>query len=145
MWIFKSNWSGEQVNTREIAEEYRLSHWAVIMRERAESGQSIRAFCASRSICYNVYFYWPRKLREAACQEQPVTSAFTDERKSKQSIIPSGWVVCAAVENERKTNSEVALKDEPLTIEIGKSRITVDASTDSALLEKVCRMLASLC
>jgi len=138
------------MNTREIAEEYRLSHWAAIMRERAESGQSIRAFCASRSICYNVYFYWQRKLRAAACQEQAITAALTDERehKSGKAIVPSGWAVCEAAEDAGtvlKADSTDGAKDTPVTIEIGKGRITVGADTDTALLEKVCRMLASLC
>jgi hypothetical protein len=31
------------MNTREVAAEYRLSHWAQIMRERKESGLSIKA------------------------------------------------------------------------------------------------------
>ena len=135
------------MNTREIAEEYRLSHWAVIMRERAESGQSIRAFCASRSICYNVYFYWQRKLRAAACQEQAITAELTDEHehKSGKAIVPRGWTVCEAAETTSGADSKSVVKEAPVTIEIGKGRIMVDTDTDSALLEKICRMLSSLC
>ena len=44
------------MNTREIASEYRLSHWAEIMRRRGESGQSIKAFCESAGFHQNVYF-----------------------------------------------------------------------------------------
>ena len=56
------------INTREVAEEYRMSHWAQIMRERIESGLSIKAFCRQMGICGNTYFYWQRKLRKAACE-----------------------------------------------------------------------------
>ena len=55
------------INTREIAEEYRLSHWSQIMQERIKSGLSIKAYCKQIGICGNTYFYWQRKLREAAC------------------------------------------------------------------------------
>lgn len=57
------------MNTREIATEYRLSHWAQIMRERVDSGLSIKAFCANAGFHENVYFYWQRKLREATCEQ----------------------------------------------------------------------------
>ena len=31
-------------NTREIAEEYRVGHWAQILQERISSGLSIKAY-----------------------------------------------------------------------------------------------------
>jgi hypothetical protein len=39
------------------------------MQERQESGLSIRAFCEKAGFHENIYFYWQRKLREAACVE----------------------------------------------------------------------------
>lgn len=65
------------MNTREIAVEYRLSHWAQIMQDRSQSGLSIRSYCKSAGIHENVYFYWQRKLREAAC-EQLSTPGFVE-------------------------------------------------------------------
>ena len=61
------------MNTRCIAEEHRLAHWARIMKERAESGLSIRAYCANAGFHENNYFYWQKKLREAACEELALT------------------------------------------------------------------------
>ena len=57
------------INTREIAEEYRLSHWARVMQERADSGLSIKAYCNQIGICGNTYFYWQRRVRAAACEQ----------------------------------------------------------------------------
>ena len=57
------------MNTRAIAEELRLTHWAGIMKERKESGLSVRAFCESAGFHENIYYYWQRKLREATCGE----------------------------------------------------------------------------
>ncbi|WP_337999084.1 IS66 family insertion sequence element accessory protein TnpA, partial [Desulforamulus hydrothermalis] len=57
------------MNTREIAAEYRLAHWAQIVRRKNESGLSIKAFCASEGFRENTYYYWQRKLREAACEQ----------------------------------------------------------------------------
>ena len=57
------------MNTNDIAAEYRLSHWAGIVREREESGLSIKQFCKNAGFHENRYFYWQKKLREAACEE----------------------------------------------------------------------------
>jgi hypothetical protein len=65
------------MNTRYIAEEYRLAHWTKIMQDKNESGLSIKAFCNNIGIHETTYFYWQRKLRLAACGQlamiQPVT------------------------------------------------------------------------
>lgn len=57
------------INTREVAAEYRLPHWARIVQERNKSGSSIRAYCKQIGICENTYFYWQRRLRKAACEQ----------------------------------------------------------------------------
>ena len=77
-------------NTREIAKEYRLSHWAGIMQERSQSGLSVKAFCRKMGICGNTYFYWQRKLREAACEQfvlpQEAAPRFTEVKLSVPQI-----------------------------------------------------------
>lgn len=123
----------QKMNTREIASEFRLSHWAQIMRDRSASGMSIRGYCKSTGICENVYYYWQRKLREAACGELVMAQG-----EQEKALIPTGWAVCKA--------AETAAPQRPsLTIEIGGCRITVEADADLELLARTCRMLKSLC
>ena len=55
------------MDTREIAVEYRLAHWAGIVKERSESGLTIRDYCKDLGIHENAYYYWLKKLRKAAC------------------------------------------------------------------------------
>jgi len=69
----------EMINTREVAAEYRLSHWAQIVQERSKIGASVRAYCKQIGICENTYFYWQRRLRQAACEE---LSKYEREQKS---------------------------------------------------------------
>lgn len=57
------------MDTRKIASEYRLSRWSQVMREREDSGLSDKAFCKEVGFHENVYYYWQRKLREAACEQ----------------------------------------------------------------------------
>ena len=122
-------------NTREIAEEYRLSHWAEVMEERNVSGLSIKAYCESIGLHQNVYFYWQRKLRESVCKELiPATIRGNEIPK-----VPNGWSVCGTAPNSSN------IKGNDITIDIGKSRVSVNAEADLDLLGNVCRMLMSLC
>jgi hypothetical protein len=56
------------MNSREAATRYRLSQWAQTVQERAASGESIDEFCQRAGISRNKYFYWQKKLRDAACE-----------------------------------------------------------------------------
>ena len=122
------------INMRD-ASEYRLSHWAGVIRERNASGLSIKAYCESKGVRPNVYFYWQRKLREAACQELlPVPAT-----GGAQPTTPNGWAVCTLTQPASATATST------IVIEIGKSRVTAGKDTDLELLNNVCRMLMSLC
>ena len=57
------------MNTRDMAAEYRMVHWAQIMQERQESKQNVKNYCEQNGIRENTYYYWQKKLREAALQE----------------------------------------------------------------------------
>ena len=131
------------VNMREVAAEFRLSHWAEVIRERNASGMSIKAYCESIGIHVNRYFYWQSKLREAACQELLPAPVNCDEK----AIAPNGWAVCDVTEVVAQANgkSSTASQRSAVNIEIGKSRVSAEADVDIELLEKVCRMLTSLC
>lgn len=156
------------VNMREIAEEYRLSHWAQIMQERKASGMSIKAYCESVGIHFNRYFYWQRKLREAALKEStkqdktgevvivetktPVkimAATKTPQEAVVSSMnsapLPEGWAVCEAAKPESSQNTDPFASRTSLQIEIGNSRITAYKNTDTELLAKVCQVLMSIC
>lgn len=114
------------MNTREIASEYRLTHWARIMQARQGSGLSIKAFCIESGFPENVYYYWQRKLREAACTElaagEPV-----------KALVPNGWA-----------RLDAAPPQAAITVEINGCCVQVRADTNPELLAQVCRMLKSI-
>jgi len=119
-------------NTREIAREYRMGHWAEIMRRRVESGMSIKEFCAGEGMHVNRYHYWQRRLRTAAVAEIQST------KPEAAQLVPAGWT-------QIKVGEENTDKNEALTIEIGKCRVGVEKATDMELLTKVCKALTSIC
>lgn len=119
------------MDTREIAKEYRVSHWAGIMQERIRSGVSIKTYCQQSGIRENVYYYWQRKLREAACEEMLPSLKGSD-------IVPRGWAACEPAREGTGGLSTVS-------IEIGKCRVTATGNTSEELLIKVCGALMSIC
>jgi len=57
------------MNTRYIAKEYRMAHWAKIITAQKESGITIREYCDKSGLHENTYYYWQKKLRAAAIDE----------------------------------------------------------------------------
>ena len=117
------------MNTRSIAAEYRLSHWAQIVQDRSQKGLSVRAYCAETEVHENTYFYWQRKLREAAGAQAVVLPALN-------APVPKGWTALSVKEETYQTQG--------LTVEVNGCRISVLADTDPLLLAKVCRALKAL-
>lgn len=53
----------------EIRRQVRLSQWSAMVREREESGLSVKAFCKQAGIATKTYYYRLRRLREAAVEQ----------------------------------------------------------------------------
>lgn len=121
------------MNTREIANEYRMSQWTQRITEQKASGQSIHKWCETNGIKRNQFFYWQKKLREAVCQELIPTALV----KREEGSVPEGWAICAAEASEAESKA--------LAIKIGNYQVMADKSVDEELLAKVCRVLSSIC
>ncbi len=120
------------MNTREIATEYRLSQWTQVLQERRRSGLSVREYCRRSQIKECVYYYWQRKLREAACQGLTLQNGAV----ATSGTASGGWVTCTA--QERQASGRIV-------IEVDVYRVAVEPDFDADTLAKVCRMLRSLC
>ena len=136
----KTNW-GNCMNTREIASEYRLSHWARIVSDRSESGMSVREYCKSAGFHENSFYYWQRKLREAAiehltevqpvaCQTNGCGSSFTEVRLKEPTAAP------ALLETTQANQ---------ITIALGELRITTDSTYPADRLVLLLRGLLGSC
>jgi hypothetical protein len=67
------------VKISEVKREYQLQEWSGMLRERKESGLSVKAWCSERGITEHAYYYRLRQLRQMACnaleQAQPAQLA----------------------------------------------------------------------
>lgn len=117
------------MDTKKVTSEYRLSHWAQIVKIRQDSGKTVKDYCEESGISRNAYFYWQKKLREAACTE------LTKIEKT-QGIVPKGWIELSSKQEQHPSYM--------LDIEINGCHIAVNDRTDTDLLAKICRTLRSL-
>ena len=44
-------------------------HWQSVVSEQQTSGQSVAAFCRTREVSEGLFYYWRKRLREAAAPE----------------------------------------------------------------------------
>ena len=129
------------MNTRAIATEYRQAQWRKILRERRESGLSIKAYCEINGIHENTYYYWQKKLRETLCEE---IERAREETGRKREIAPSGWAVCEMQTMLPSRTQEPAITESPsqsqnmVRIQIGKNIIEIASAgkeTVTAIIE----------
>lgn len=120
------------MDTRKIAAEYRLSYWAQFVREQQESGLSIKAFCENAELHPNVYYYWQRKLREAACAQIVQPGGLT----------PSGFAEVKLMEEPTPSPAKAAPQ---LQIEVAGMRITAERAYPADELAALLRELVRIC
>ena len=130
------------INTREIAEEYRLSHWAQVIQERIQSGLSISAYCKQIGICGNTYFYWQRRVRAVACEQ---LAANNTERVKTDLPMPRFTEVSVAKPAAPSAIPEAMPTSSRLCIETAGVRITADSTYPPDKLASLLRELSRSC
>jgi len=128
------------VDTRRLTAEVRLSRWSGIIRERAESGKTVKQWCSENGICAKTYYYWQRKLREAVLGS-------LEEQKRPQ--MPSaGKTSFVEVRTTNPPSRHVLPEGSPaaqIQIEISGMRITAGTGYPPETLASLLRGLAPLC
>lgn len=107
------------MNTQLVAAEVRLQQWAEVVRLRSGSGMSVEEYCSQNNITTGQYYYWLRKVREAAISRNA-----------------GRFVEIAAAEDAEKPGKGEKFTTQ-LTIQIGDDIIGVNEDTPGELLAKV--------
>ena len=125
------------MDIKDKAHEYRLSKWAGVMRDREESGLSIREYCKNAGFHENKYFYWQKKLREAACNELM-------KQDSTSGLIPQGF---AEIKLQRQSimSLSTASVENHICIEAGGMRISASCEYPIEKLTEVLRLAVRPC
>jgi len=127
-----------EVDMAEIAEEYRLSHWAEIVREREESGLTIREFCKNAGFHENRYFYWQKKLRKAACEELGLIQGKTT------SMTPAVFAE-VKLPAQHAMAPIVSIHNTNISVEAAGVRLTAGSDYPIAKVAELLRMVSQEC
>ena len=121
-----------------MAHKVRLMHWSGVMRERSESGQSIRRWCQENGVSEKTYHYWQRRLRDAACEK-------LDELIAPQqtSLAPGFMEVKLPEPTAHKVMNEPTANQ--LTINIGEIQIIAGSTYSPETLAELLRGLTKPC
>jgi transposase-like protein len=119
------------LQTLEMRNRYRLQQWTEIIRDCRSSGQTVVRWCADHEVNVKSYYYWLRKIREAACESLP---AFSSPNQPTLVPVPSSLLMNSPRPEVRKEQAAIILRTDAVTIEIHPH-----AST--ALLEQTLRIL----
>ena len=57
------------MNTKLVATQVSLQNWMITFRDRQISGLTIKEYCTQCGLSKNAYYYWLRKARKAALEE----------------------------------------------------------------------------
>ena len=116
---------GRLMDTRIATTQIRMQNWVEIIQDRNASGLTIDDYCKAHELSRNAYFYWLRKIRDAALESKSVS--FTE-------------VPLSDLQTEM-----AALDFQPkLTVQIGNAVVRVNESTPKRLLTMVCEVLSNV-
>lgn len=118
------------MNTREVTKKYRLNQWIEIIRECRNSGQTINRWCTEHAINPKSYYYWLKRVREAACEALPTLTS------EGSSIVPVNTAGFMPADNTSATDQ---LSD--IRLRIGTVTIEIRNSASATLIENTVRAL----
>jgi transposase-like protein len=124
------------MNTRQIAQEYRMNQWIGIVRECRESGQTVTSWCREHDIDPKKYYYWLKKIRAAACKSLP-------------SINQGGNIVPLEMQETSISTPIKALNDTQETayadivIRLGSAVLEIHNNASASLIENTIRALSN--
>ena len=121
------------MKSREITNRYRLAEWTRIIQERNETGEKINAFLLRTGITKDKYYYWLRKVREAAGKQ-----LIEEQPRQQTALAVRGFTEIKITEPILKANS---FETNQISIESGSCRITAGAGYPAEVLVVLLREL----
>ena len=105
--------------TRAMTKQIRIQQWTEIFKDKAASGLKVKEYCQLHGITKDAYFYWLKKVNEAAIESSGIELV---ELKEPASLPPS---VISGADTVFKTEA---------TISSGNFTISVNSNTPKELL-----------
>ncbi len=118
------------MDTRVATTKIRIQQWVVVFQDRAQSGLKVDDYCKQHQLSRNSYYYWLRRVKEAALQS--VGTKFV-ELEEPEALISS--------DHTYKTHS---ISSNSLAIQMNGVLISVNSNTSKELLTMVLGVVANV-
>lgn len=122
-----------KLDTSKVTQQYRLNQWAQRIHECRSSGQTVAVWCAEHNIKLSSYFYWLRRIRQAACEALP--SHNTESNQIVPVDLPLSRDAAGSANQEASPN---------IVIKIGAVTMEVHNSASQVLIENSLRALQNV-
>lgn len=113
-----------------VTKQLKLQHWMNIIRERQDSGLTIARWCKENHVTPSNYYYWLKRVKQAACDSLPIKSSIACQ------LVP---IPSAA------QTVPIASEENPVyAVRISSGDITLEFTNDvsSTLLETTLKVLS---
>ncbi len=140
------------MNLRAAKYQAQLQKWIPIIQKCNQSGMRVLDFCASEGITKDAYYYWLRRVREAALESQTDASVIPTKPKlvnitHKQDELARETKTIADEVSKETFYISKPISDRfatQLTISIGAAIVGVNQNTPKDLLLSVMEVLANV-
>ncbi|MDR1815592.1 MAG: hypothetical protein LBR00_02785 [Clostridiales Family XIII bacterium] len=130
---------------RGVKREYRIAEWTCLIRECVGSGMTTKAWCEAHGIKKRKYYYWLRKVREAAIETSLALGGADSDADSGAAALAAADASASAPEFVRIVSDEPlpspGCRAPAMTIRTGAAECVVYGGADPEL---VARALSAL-
>lgn len=113
------------MNTKLATTQIRLNEWASVIKDCKASGLKVDDYCQQHNLSRDAYYYWLRKVKEAALKQAGFVELPTTEVDSIHSV--------GTVNNAFSTQ---------MTIKAGGLELGINSETPSELIHRVLEVVS---
>ncbi len=125
------------MDMQKVTHEIRLRQWIGIIKECRGSGMTVKDWCADKGILTKTFYYWQRKVREAACQE---LTAYQEQQVTKAESGDSTPVFAECRIPEDSHAGGIAI-----TIHLNDAVVEIHHGAEASVIESTVRALRIPC
>ena len=141
LYSFSHRIGADAMNTRMVTTGFRMAQWTQVIQDRKVSGENIKEYCQNRGLSRDAYFYWQKKIKEAACDQFMMM-----ETEPKQAgLITTGFAEVQVKENQGCFPKKEHVSCGQLSIEVTGIKITADDVYPADQLAYLLRELVRPC
>ena len=122
------------MDTSKIAQQYRFNQWTQRISDCRSSGNTVTDWCAENNIKISSYFYWLKKIRQAACEALPAINAENNQ------IVPLR--VAHSTATSGSADQKISLPE--IVIKIGTVNMEIHNNASQGLIENTLRALQNV-